>query len=194
MKILKLFACAALLVSATWAMGKNEIKPTMERQVQSAISILQGGGNSQSKASQIFALFDRYFDYRQMAALSLGNYYKTLTPAQQKEFSQLFEQKLKQNFIEKLGYYTDQTMIVQGISEPQGNRVHVKTVVKGKDKDYPINFKFFPRGGSDWVIYDVDVLGVSIIQSYKSQFGSLTQGGDFGAIMQRLRTSKAIAD
>ena len=64
----------------------------------------------------------------------------------------------------------------------------LKTQVIGEQKNYDIDFKFYPNG-SDWRIYDVDIVGVSLIQTYRSQLGDVTQSLGFDELIKRLNST-----
>lgn len=55
----------------------------------------------------------------------------------------------------------------------------------GKKKN--IIFKFY-NDNNNWLIYDVDVLGVSIVQTYRSQFGDILANQGFDALLQKLES------
>ncbi|MHM47284.1 ABC transporter substrate-binding protein, partial [Campylobacter coli] len=44
----------------------------------------------------------------------------------------------------------------------------------------------FYNNNNDWLIYDIDVLGVSIVQTYRSQFGDILANQDFDTLLQKL--------
>lgn len=50
-----------------------------------------------------------------------------------------------------------------------------------------IIFKFY-NDNNNWLIYDVDVLGVSIVQTYRSQFGDILANQGFDALLQKLES------
>ena len=49
-------------------------------------------------------------------------------------------------------------------------------------------YKFYNAKESGWLIYDLDILGVSIVQTYRSQFGGLLENGTFEDLLKRLET------
>jgi len=49
-------------------------------------------------------------------------------------------------------------------------------------------YKFYRSKTRAWVIYDVDVLGVSIIQTYRQQFAEVLQEHDFDELLRRLKS------
>ncbi|EMF1561341.1 ABC transporter substrate-binding protein, partial [Campylobacter jejuni] len=50
-----------------------------------------------------------------------------------------------------------------------------------------IIFKFY-NDNNNWLVYDVDVLGVSIVQTYRSQFGDILANQGFDALLQKLES------
>ena len=104
------------------------------------------------------------------------------------EFDKAFEAHLKRSFIEKLSLYTDQDMKVLSKQSPSDKRRVLKTQVIGEQKNYDIDFKFYPNG-ADWRIYDVDIVGVSLIQTYRSQLGDVTQSLGFDELIKRLNST-----
>ncbi|EAH9104456.1 toluene tolerance protein, partial [Campylobacter jejuni] len=46
----------------------------------------------------------------------------------------------------------------------------------------------FYNDNNNWLIYDVDVLGVSIVQTYRSQFGDILANQGFDALLQKLES------
>ncbi|WP_298082282.1 ABC transporter substrate-binding protein [uncultured Campylobacter sp.] len=188
MKILKVLAlCGALLISAH-AISDADIEPVMSQKVAEAVGIMRSSAPKDAKPAKIFALFDGYFDYKMMAKLSLAKHYASLSPAQIEEFNKAFEAHLKRSFIEKLSLYTDQDMKVLSKQSPSDKRRVLKTQVIGEQKNYDIDFKFYPNG-ADWRIYDVDIVGVSLIQTYRSQLGDVTQSLGFDELIKRLNST-----
>lgn len=167
---MKKILVALFLGVLAFALSESEIEPKMSEKVATAVEILKTNGDKNAKAEKIFALFDEYFDYNLMAKLSLSKQYKTLSNAEQERFNKAFENRLKASFIDKLKLYTNQEMKVVSAQKLNEKRITLKTQIIGEDKNYPIDFKFYPDNGV-WRVYDVDILGVSIVQTYRSQFG-----------------------
>ena len=52
---------------------------------------------------------------------------------------------------------------------------------------YEIIYKFYKTSSNDWLIYDVDILGVSIIQAYRTQFADALAKESFEKLMEKLK-------
>ena len=185
MKILFSFL---LVATFGFALEFDKIDTTMEKNINQTILILQTSNkNIESIAKEIFTMFDSIFDYHLMAQLSLSKKYKTLSPSQQKEFDVAFEKNLKRSFTDKLHLYKDETMKVLGGQKTKANRYNLKTSIILDGKIHYITFKFHELN-QDWKIYDVDILGISVIQTYRSQFADIISQEGFEKLLQKLES------
>ena len=185
MKILFSFL---LVATFGFALEFDKIDTTMEKNINQPIHILQTSNkNIESIAKEIFAMFDSIFDYHLMAQLSLSKKYKTLSPSQQTEFDVAFEKNLKRSFTDKLPLYKDETMKVLGGQKTKANRYNLKTSIILDGKIHYITFKFH-EFNQDWKIYDVDILGISVIQTYRSQFADIISQEGFEKLLQKLES------
>lgn len=168
------------------------IHPDMTNRIDKVLMILKDSKlDKNKKAEEIINLMDNVFDYSLMSRLSLGNEWNKLTASQQEQFIKLFTKKLKDSYIEKLDLYTDELVQVLGVEQPKSNRVVLKTQLIGKEEKYEIDYKFYQEEGIDsWLIYDVDLLGVSIIQTYRKQFSGFLQDKSFEELLTFLNSKK----
>lgn len=168
------------------------IHPDMTNRIDKVLMILKDSKLEKSKkAEEIINLMDNVFDYSLMSRLSLGKDWNEITPAQKSEFVKLFTKKLKDSYIEKLDLYTDELVEVLGIDQPKSNRIVLKTQLIGKEEKYEIDYKFYQEDGVDsWLIYDVDLLGVSIIQTYRKQFSGFLKDKTFDELLTFLKSKK----
>lgn len=185
--------------SLAFGLELNQIQSTMEQNIQKTLAILQKNATNNpqdSKAAnaqieqiarEIFAMFDSIFDYKLMAQLSLSQNYKTLTKEQQDQYNQAFEQNLKRSFTDKLRLYKDEEMQVVGGEQTKNNRYNLKTSMVLDGKLNYIIFKFYDSKG-DWRIYDVDILGISVVQTYRSQFNDILTNADFQTLLAKLQS------
>lgn len=184
-KMRKILLLLTIALSA-FALNLNEIESFMQNNINESLKILQNTkGDKKVAAQDIFKLFDEVFDYKLMAKLSLSKYYQKLSQDEVAEFNKAFEASLKKSFTDKLELYKDQILKVEGGEQKNEKRYFLTSsmLVDGEKKF--IIFKFY-KENDDWLIYDVDVLGVSIIQTYRSQFGDILENGTFKDLLNKL--------
>ena len=186
------------MLSCAFGLEFSAIDSTMEQNIQKTLALLQKNthnapiseAKAQEIAKEVFLIFDSIFDYQLMAQLSLSKEYKTLSETQKKEYNQAFEQNLKRSFTDKLRLYKDEEMQVVGGEQTKNNRYNLKTSMVLDGKLNYIIFKFYDNKG-DWKIYDVDILGISVIQTYRSQFGDILTNADFQTLLTKLKSEDA---
>lgn len=139
----------------------------------------------QAKQKEIEAIVTPMFDFPLMAKLSLGKKHWTgLTPENKDRFTELFIKRLRQSYLNKLTAYTDEK-IVYGSAVEVKNKVHIPTDLVSKGKKISMVYKFY-ASQSGWRIYDVEIQGVSIIRSYRSQFAEILKNGTFDDLLKKM--------
>lgn len=170
------------------AVEEQDLTKVMHKNMQCVIKILNNKDSSKAlKIKEIYALFDPIFDFKLMAKLSLGKQWKILTKEQQKEFADKFIKKLKDSYMNKLDMYTDEKIVVNDMKKVK-NRIYLSTNIISKNDTYEIIYKFYKSKVNGWLVYDMDILGVSIIQTYRNQFSGILKDKDFDNLLLQLES------
>jgi len=169
----------------------SEIRAMTKEKVDIVINILKDKSLSKDEKKEgILETIDGLFDFSLMARLSLGKkHWKSLTKEKRKEFSNLFVERLKLSYLEKLDLYTDEEVIVDEARLTKKKRVEVLTYLVTKDDKKEMIYKLYKTKKKGWMVYDVDVLGVSIVQTYRSQFSGVLKKETMEQLMERMRSS-----
>lgn len=192
-QILKALLACFVVFNTAYALQEDKILSIMTDKINKATQILQNQHMDKNhKQKDIFDIFDAVFDYELMAKLSLGKQWNRLEAQQQKLFTQSFEQRLKASYIDKLYLYTNQTIIVKDMLKPKDNRIEIMMHILGEKETFEVIYKFYKNGNNDWLIYDVNILGISIIQTYRNQFVGVLQKETFEELIQRLNKVEAV--
>ena len=177
--------------SAPLADEVKEIRAMTKEKVDIVINILKDKSLSKNdKKEGILETIDGLFDFSLMARLSLGKkHWKSLSKAKRNEFSELFVERLKLSYLEKLDLYTDEEVVVDEARKTKKNRVEVLTYLVTKDDKKEMIYKLYKTKKKGWKVYDVDVLGVSIVQTYRSQFSGVLKKETMEQLMERMRSA-----
>ncbi|AQW82948.1 MlaC/ttg2D family ABC transporter substrate-binding protein [Campylobacter pinnipediorum] len=190
MKFLKFILVLMFTMTFAFSIEKNEIKDVVTKKMDNALAVLSNKSlDEDERLKLVFAEFDPIFDYEQMAKISLGRNYKALSKEQQKEFAKAFEHNLKDNYIDKIKNYAGQDVFLKDAVEPQPNRYFLKGEVIDGGKVYDFTYKFYNAKERGWLVYDIDIVGISIIQTYRSQFADMLENTDFSVLMKKLHKS-----
>lgn len=171
------------------ALEEQDISSFMQTNIDLATTILRDKKLQKSeKSEKLFVIFDSIFDYNLMAQLAIGGkQWSSLLPAKQMEFSKLFEMKLKNSYMEKLDLYTDEKIVIKNLEKIKDTRIHLTTHLMKNSEVYEIIYKFYKDKNGSWMIYDVDILGVSIIQTYRTQFADILAKEPFEKLLDKLK-------
>lgn len=127
-----------------------------------------------------------HVDINIMARLALGrDGWNNATVAEREQFIKEFTIVLIRTYASAFAAYRDEEVkfypIRGGIHDQ--TRVQVESVIIQKGgPSIPVNYRLLLRG-DQWKVYDINVDGVSMVQSFRSQFTSeLSQGGMVGLL------------
>lgn len=185
---LQIFILTAILSSNLFALPKDSIKDEMTKKIDNVLDILQKKElDFDEKGKEIINIMDDTFDFELMAKIALGkDSWSNISLEKQDEFKKVFEEKLKKSYVEKLELYNDQKVKIISLEPHNKNRLQLKTELLGKEGNYEVNYNFYEKN-SDWLIYDVDLVGVSIIQTYRQQFSGLLKEKSFDEMLEQFK-------
>jgi len=181
---------AALLVvvfcGPLFAENSQEVQDLLKQRLDSVLVVLQDQKLSfEAKKAEVSKIVTPMFDFPLMAKLTLGREYWTgLTPEQKERFTQLFIDRLRTSYLARITLYTDEKVVYRP-SVKIKQKIHIPTDLVSKDKMISILYKFH-ESGSSWKIYDLEIQGVSIIRSYRSQFHQFLKSGTIDDLLAKL--------
>ncbi|GIT98211.1 ABC transporter substrate-binding protein [Sulfurovum sp. TSL1] len=161
-----------LSVLSLYALEEQNIQKVTDTKVREVLNILKDKSLSQKQKDEMnVRIIDNIFDFDIMAQISLGKRWKTLSKDEQRRFSKAFEKKIKHSYLDKLRLYNNEKVIIKDLEKIKSNRITLETQVIGLDDTYKVIYLFYKKRQTDqWYIYDVELVGVSIIQTYRKQF------------------------
>ncbi len=186
--IVKIILSLSLVITTASALKKDEIQAQMTKKIDEVLNIIKTHkGSNQEKGEKIIKIVDEIFDYKTMAMLSLGkNTWRSISNDEKKEFIKLFSNKLKNSYIEKLKLYTGQEVKVKNLEESKKRKVKLNTEIIGQNETYKVAYNFYNKKG-DWLIYDVDLLGVSLIKTYYNNYSEFLREKSFAQLLETLK-------
>ena len=186
-----LYTVFSLLLLNQTVLGheKSAAEEFIKSNLDAVFTILQKEDLSQqAKESEVIEIVSPMFDFELMAKLSLGKkYWPGLSVSQKERFTEQFIKRLRQSYLNKLTAYTNEKIIYESPVAVK-KKVHVPTLLISKGKKISMLYKLYSSNNT-WKIYDVEIQGVSIIRSYRSQFNEILQNGTFDDLLQKMQKS-----
>jgi len=133
-----------------------------------------------------------HVNFQRMTASAVGRHWRGATPEQQKRLQDEFKILIVRTYAGALTQVKDQTVQLRPMRAAAGdNEVVVRTEVKGKGEPIQLDYRL-EKSGNDWKIYDVNVLGVWLVEQYKSSFQQeIGTGGVDGLIAKLAERNKS---
>jgi phospholipid transport system substrate-binding protein len=147
---------------------------------------------------KVIALVDAkvlpYLNFPRMTASAVGLPWRQATPEQREKLQAEFKLLLVRTYAGALSQVKDQTVQMKPFrASPDDTEVLVRTEVKGSGEPIQLDYRL-EKSGDSWKIYDVNVLGIWLVNQYKNAFGQeIKAGGIDGLIAKLAERNKAAA-
>ncbi|RMG02049.1 MAG: ABC transporter substrate-binding protein, partial [Nitrospirae bacterium] len=136
--------------------------------------------------------YDR-FDFEEMSRRAVGRYWRKFREDEKKEFIKLFGKMLEKSYIDKIESYTDERVEYLSEDTDNGYGIARTKIIKTDGVEVPINYKLLNKDGR-WLVYDVLIEGVSLVNNYRTQFRSILRRHKPEYLVQKLKDKTGAAD
>jgi phospholipid transport system substrate-binding protein len=169
----------------------NDPNELLRTKWDAVISVLQKKDiDEKAKEKQINKIVSPIFDFPLMAKLALGRkHWPKLTPPQREKFTRLFVERLKTSYREKVALYTNERVSFKPAVQKK-KIVYIPMELISKDRKIVMLYKL-RKVDKRWKIYDVEIQGVSILLTYRSQFDDILRSGTVEDLLSRLEKPPA---
>ena len=201
------FWLAALMMSAAAvslpALANGEAPDALVKRVSADVlaAIKADPAIQAGDVNRITALVDSKImpnvNFERMTASAVGRYWRQATPEQQKQLQDEFKTLLVRTYSGALGEVKDQSVTYRPMrSKPEDTEVVVRSEVRGKGEPIQLDYRM-EKTPTGWKIYDLNVLGVWLVETYRTQFaqeiGAKGIDGLIASLVQRNKSNTAKA-
>ena len=133
-----------------------------------------------------------HFDFGAMSQWVLGKHWRKATTEEKQKFSQAFQTMLVRTYASQLlDYRYEQISIRSTVKGDKGKKAKVRTMVNRDGADaVPITYSLRLRKDK-WVVYDVEIEGISLVTNYRSAFADEASKNGVGALAEKLAQKNA---
>jgi phospholipid transport system substrate-binding protein len=139
----------------------------------------------------------QHVNFRRMTALATGPGWRKATPEQQERLQAEFKLLLIRTYSGALTQISDQTIEVKPLRGASDDKnLVVQTEVRGKGDPIQLDYRLekTPGDGAGWKIFDLNVMGIWLVENYRSQFSKeINTGGMDGLIKSLSERNKSNA-
>ena len=131
----------------------------------------------------------QHVNFRRMTALATGPGWRKATPEQQDRLQEEFKLLLIRTYSGALSQINDQVIEVKPLRGATDDKnLVVQTEVKGKGEPIQLDYRLekTPGEGAGWKIFDLNVLGIWLVENYRSQFSKEINAGGVDGLIKSL--------
>jgi len=141
---------------------------------------------TQERRSSIRRTIDERFNWEEMTRRSLARYWDPRTAEEKKEFVRLYSDLLERTYMDKIEGYSGEKVIYGGESTDNDYAVVKVKIVTKKNTDIRVEYRL-KKEGNKWLVYDISIEGVSLVNNYRTQFNSIISQSSYENLIKRLR-------
>ncbi|MBX3586229.1 MAG: ABC transporter substrate-binding protein [Ramlibacter sp.] len=169
----------AMMVGAPWAHAADEAPDALIKRLSDEVlgTIKADTSVRAGDLDKIIALVDSKImpnvNFQRMTASAVGPAWRQATPAQKQQLQDEFKTLLVRTYSGALAQVNDQTISVKPLrASPTDEEVTVRTEIRGRGDPIQLDYRLEKTAGqgAGWKIYNLNVLGVWLMETYRSQF------------------------
>ena len=190
----------AMLVSSPFVRAAEEAPDALIKRVSAEVldNIRSDKSVQAGDVSKILTLVDGkvmpYVNFTRMTASAVGPSWRRATPEQKKRLQDEFKTLLIRTYSGALSQVNDQKLNVKPLRmAPEDTEVVVRSEVLGRGEPVQLDYRM-EKAPAGWKIYDINVLGVWMVATYRDQFSQeINAKGVDGLIAALAQRNKANA-
>lgn len=152
-------------------------------------------GNQKRVLDLVEAKIIPYVDFQSMTSRAAGRAWRDATPEQQKQVTNEFRTLLIYTYSGAISQIKDQKLDFKPLrADPADTEVEVRSeVIRTRGDPIQLNYRL-AKNGNTWKIFDVNVLGAWLVETYKGNFAAeINKGGMDGLITALQDRNKKLA-
>jgi phospholipid transport system substrate-binding protein len=129
------------------------------------------------------------FDFTETAKRALGRHWQGLSEQDRQEFTGLFTDLIERAYISKIERYSGERIAYAGESVDGGLATVRTRFVTKQGTEIPVDYRMQQRGDR-WLVYDVSVEGISLVNNYRTQFEKIIQTSSYAELVRKMKAAE----
>jgi len=147
---------------------------------------LQGDKFRNEKRIAIKKVIAQNFHFDAMAKQALGQHWQALNETKRSEFKAIFQDLFQESYTRLVLDFLGREKILYNKEEIRQNQAMVKTTIVRISEEIPVDYSL-AAVEQKWLVDDVKIDGVSIVQNYQKSFSRVIQQESFEGLLKRMR-------
>ncbi|MET1116902.1 MAG: ABC transporter substrate-binding protein [Comamonas sp.] len=147
--------------------------------------------------ARVGALVDKmvmpHVNFQRMTAAAVGPQWRQATPEQKQRLQEEFKALLIRTYAGAVAQVNEQSVVVKPMRAAPGDKdVLVRTEVRGKGDPIQLDYRLEQSAEGTWKIYNLNVLGVWLVETYRSQFAQEINARGIDGLIQALASRNKV--
>jgi phospholipid transport system substrate-binding protein len=189
-----LFVGTSVLMALPVHAADEAADTLINRMTTEALNSIKSDQSIQAgEVPRIIALIDAKLmpnmNFRRMTASAVGPAWRKATPEQQRRLQEEFKALLVRTYAGALTQVNNITITVKPLrASVQESEVLVRTEIRGRGDPIQVDYRLekTPGEGAGWKIFDMNVMGVWLVETYRSQFAQEISGKGLDGLIATL--------
>ncbi len=147
---------------------------------------LRGLEFRKEKRMAIKKIIAQNFQFDAMAKQVLSPYWQTLSEKNRSEFKTVFQDLFQDSYTKLVLDFLGREKILYTGEESYQDKASVKTIIVRMNEEIPVNYSL-GAVGQRWLVEDVAIDGVSIIQNYQKSFSRVIRQESYEGLLKKMR-------
>src|SRR5258706_2395505 len=166
----------------------------LKASVEQIVKVLENPGlrseaRSQERRAAIRKEAEGVFDFTETAKRALGRHWQALAEKDRQEWTSLFTELIERAYISKIERYSGERIAYAGEAVDGGLATVRTRFVTKQGTEVPVDYRMQQRGDR-WLVYDVSVEGVSLINNYRTQFDKIIQTSSYAELVRKMKAAE----
>jgi phospholipid transport system substrate-binding protein len=174
-----------MMTLASMAIAAGNATESVRTSVDAIIGILKDAGlDKPAKRDKIRGVIAERFDFRAMSQRTLATNWKKASKEEQQQFTELFAELIQDTYISRVEAYTNEEVKYPG-EKVTDDRAVVDTLIVTSSKEIPVTYRLYLKGDR-WLVYDVNIEGVSLISNYRNSYQEIVKREGFTGLLAKM--------
>lgn len=189
MKCIVQLLCVLFFASAVPAFASDSPTEDLKPALNSLVDLLgdetlKGEAKKEERRKKIMDEIKKGFDFREMSRRVLGKSWRKIDAVEQDKFTTIMTKLLENVYVGKLETYTGGA--IEYVDEAiKGKRAQVTTLIEDNGIKLPVHY-IMRNANEKWVVYDINIEGVSLVRNYQEQFKSILRKDKYEGLVKVL--------
>jgi phospholipid transport system substrate-binding protein len=142
-------------------------------------------GMAGERQRKIREVVNERFDWAEMSRRALGRHWRKRTKEEKESFTAVFAELLEGAYMQKVANYSGEKINYEDERVDGDYGAVTAKIITSKNEEISVEYRL-KRKTDEWLVYDVSIEGVSLVNNYRTQFNNILRKSSFNDLMKRL--------